>query len=246
VIQLASLPVLAWIVLRTPPAERHFSTWIELPVEPRYPPEEDEFDALPAPDEPLAEPRLIESDAADPLATAAASRAAEARRLRALTLPNAAGPAPLDETAHLLWARARQLETGLVADELLREPPRSATAAELALRLELLLDRWALRGESPAQVGELVGELTARRDAPRLAHLAVLRAQSYGVVARATAATLSWGEPPRRDAGALPLDEAWAKALAEVGSRAGFQADGDAARRAERELWIERWSALAR
>lgn len=233
VVQLAALPVLAWIVLRSPGERPHFTGTLELPRDPVYQESEAEPERAISADEP-AEPRLREDELARGEELAAiAHRRAEARALRSAEAPRVGPTEPRDALARLLWARARQIETGELSDTLrswVDEPATDASAVELALRLDVLLDRWSLSGERPTAARALALALieAGRSERSALAARALRRAELHGLIAPAEAREPRSGGP---DARAVPLDRAWSDALESL----------DAGGNEEREALIRAW-----
>lgn len=220
VAHLIALPVLAWVVLRAPPAARHFSSCLILPNDPTYPLDSyEEFDAPIGVDEPDVEPRLVEAESAPRDAALGwldfARREDLARWRRAAPRP-AVGRSSTDGLALLLDLRAAQLAGERIAMPALAW---SEDIAWSALRVDLLLDRWAATGTRPS---ELEGALRELCDDPRLvsskfAACTLHRAAAYGVVGGETWARLT------RERGAVseialamtqePLDRLWLRAL---------------------------------
>jgi hypothetical protein len=215
VVQLAALPVLAVIALRTPVERPQFIGTFELPRDPVYTETDAEPEREISADEP-SEPRLRESTTRADEPGVIAFRRDEARALRESAIPQLGDVEPRDEIAKLLWARARQIETGRLTEELAssldRPAPEDTGRIELALRLDVLLDRWSLTGVRPeaargVSLALVDAQASEREVRSALVERALRRAELHGLLAPAAASELAAAES------ANPLGRAWVDAL---------------------------------
>lgn len=243
VAHLIALPVLAWIVLREPAPSGHFSGVIVLPHDPVYPREiEEEPEREPTADLPESDPPLIdvedgERDSA--LGWLDVARRNDLARWRALAPKSDANQPATDEVARLLDLRAQQLAGAAI------EIPALGAQASIdaqALRVELLLDRWAVTGIRPStlelDLTRLVADDAVERSA--LAACSLHRAAAFGALTgprwnarvQGTGAVSAIARRLARE----PLEGVWLDALAEL-SRA---------ERADRARAIGAWLAPRR
>lgn len=185
VAHLLALPVLAWIVLRTPRRTGEFQTRIETPVEPFFEGErEREPEVEPSVALPEGEPRALEvgpgSDAADWLAGA---RRSELGTLAATAPTPWSESAPQEPLAQLLWLRAALLHGRALPEWVLARGPEGAPS-RMAIWTEVLLDQWARSGARPAHLDAALERIAALPDfqRSRLVTCALARATAAGAL----------------------------------------------------------------
>lgn len=176
----------------------------------------------------------------------APTRDAGTQALRTAAVPNIDGAAPSNHLARLLWARSRQIRGENLPSELEGFVPwEQPTREELALWIELALDRWALTGQCPQRLDEATDLLLREPDRTlsRLELYALDRAARYGALddgeldeVRALESTTAKATPTARAQATRPLGSAWFDALR----------DAAASTDSEDEPVVRAWLAFAR
>lgn len=202
-------PVLAWVLLRSPDSQPEIFFHLESREESDLAPEEQEDPAVAA--DPEVDPEVLAARAAQNLVR----RARYLLDPRHAELPLAVGEVARPEDAlalRLLDARSRWLHAGEWPRWLDAESALGAGGGpDLALLVELLLDRYVVAGDRAALFHGALERLQGLEQPGDLERAALSRARSYGLLE----GSLEWA---RKD----PIDRAWRDLLeASLGELAG-------------------------